>query len=167
MQRHARSARRFVLAASLATLAAAGPLVPTARAVQADEVLKDPVLEARARTISAELRCLVCQNQSIDDSDAPLARDLRLLVREKLTQGASDDQVIAFLVDRYGEFVLLRPSFSWHNALLWGGPFAILLAGGAVVWASARKRRPRSAPAALSPSERLALDDVLSSRGEH
>src|SRR6186997_2601566 len=88
-------------------------------AVQPDEVLANPALEARARELSRELRCMVCQNQSIDDSEAPLARDLRLLVRERLTAGDSDAQVIDFLVARYGEFVLLKPRFAWHNALLW------------------------------------------------
>ena len=87
--------------------------------MQPDEILSDSALETRARTLSGELRCMVCQNQSIDDSDAPLARDLRLLVRERLTKGDSDDQVIGFLVSRYGEFVLLRPPFEWHTAILW------------------------------------------------
>src|SRR5882724_7352075 len=91
-------------------------------AVQPDEILGDPVLETRARGLSKELRCMVCQNQSIDDSDAPLARDLRLLVRERLKEGESDQQVIDFLVARYGDFVLLRPRFNWHTALLWLGP---------------------------------------------
>jgi cytochrome c-type biogenesis protein CcmH len=129
-----------------------------ALAVQPDEVLSDPKLEARARSISAELRCLVCQNQSIDDSDAPLARDLRLLVREQLKTGASDSEIRSFLVARYGEFVLLRPSFNAHTLLLWLGPLAVLLAGGAVVWANAR-RKPRVVQA-LSEEERRALKDV-------
>src|SRR3954463_11503940 len=93
-------------------------------AVQPDEVLPDSALEARARTLSRELRCMVCQNQSIDDSDAPLARDLRLLVRERLTAGDSDAQVEDFLVARYGNFVLLKPPFEWHTALLWLTPAA-------------------------------------------
>ncbi len=109
-------------------------------AVQPDEVLADPKLEARARAISSELRCLVCQNQSIDDSDAPLARDLRLLVRDQLKSGASDSDIRTFLVARYGEFVLLRPSFNAHTLLLWLGPVLVLLAGGAVVWGNARRR---------------------------
>ena len=92
---------------------------PHAVAVQPDEILSDPALEARARALSKELRCMVCQNQSIDDSDAPLARDLRLLVRERLKAGDSDAQVIDFLVARYGEFVLLKPRFTSHTALLW------------------------------------------------
>jgi cytochrome c-type biogenesis protein CcmH len=101
----------------------------SALAVQPDEILADPALEARARDLSKELRCMVCQNQSIDDSDAPLARDLRILVRERLTAGDSDRQVLDFLVARYGEFVLLRPPFDWHTALLWmAGPLVLLLA---------------------------------------
>ena len=101
-----------------------------ALAVQPDEILADPALEARARALSQELRCMVCQNQSIDDSDAPLARDLRLLVRERLKAGDSDQQVLDFLVARYGEFVLLRPPFNWRTALLWLlGPLALLIAG--------------------------------------
>ena len=98
-------------------------------AVQVDEILPDPALEARARAISQDLRCMVCQNQSIDDSEAPLARDLRLLVRERLKAGDSDTQVVDFLVARYGEFVLLKPRMSWHTAILWGAPLAILIAG--------------------------------------
>src|SRR4051795_8151046 len=98
-------------------------------AVQPDEVLPDATLEARARALSKELRCMVCQNQSIDDSDAPLARDLRILVRDRLKAGDSDTQVIDFLVARYGEFVLLKPRFSLHTALLWLGPLAVLLIG--------------------------------------
>src|SRR6187397_3078929 len=98
-------------------------------AVQPDEVLSDPALEARARVLSQELRCLVCQNQSIDDSDALLARDLRLLLRERLKSGDSDQQVLDFLVARYGEFVLLRPPFTWHTLALWLAP-PLLLAFG-------------------------------------
>ncbi|HXQ07145.1 MAG TPA: cytochrome c-type biogenesis protein, partial [Bradyrhizobium sp.] len=98
-------------------------------AVQVDEILPDPALETRARAISHELRCMVCQNQSIDDSEAPLARDLRLLVRERLKAGDSDTQVVDFMVARYGEFVLLRPRMSWHTAILWGAPLTILVVG--------------------------------------
>ena len=93
------------------------------------EMLADPALEARARAVSKELRCMVCQNQSIDDSDAPLAHDLRVLVRERLKAGDSDPQVMDFLVARYGEFVLLQPPFAWHTAALWGLPPAALLVG--------------------------------------
>jgi cytochrome c-type biogenesis protein CcmH len=122
----------------------------TAWAVQPDEVLSDPALEARARVLSKELRCLVCQNQAIDDSAAPLARDLRLLVRERLTGGDSDQQVLDFLVDRYGEFVLLKPRFAWHTAVLWLGPPAVLL-GGALLLLVFGRRRSR---AGLSPAGR-------------
>ena len=100
-----------------------------AYAVQPDEIMADPAKEARARDLSRELRCMVCQNQSIDDSEAPLARDLRLLVRERLRGGDSDQQVMEFLVARYGDFVLLKPPFNWHTALLWLGPPAALVGG--------------------------------------
>jgi cytochrome c-type biogenesis protein CcmH len=109
-------------------------------AVQPDEMLKDPVLEARARTLSKELRCMVCQNESIDDSEAPLAHDIRVLVRERLTAGDSDQQVLNFLVARYGEFVLLRPPLSWHTAALWGMPPAVLLVGVVMLFVVLRRR---------------------------
>ena len=128
-------------------------------AVQPDEVLPDPVLEQRARRISAELRCLVCQNQSIDDSDAPLARDLRVLVRERLKAGDTDHEVRGFLVARYGEFVLLKPVFSLHTALLWLAP-ALVLAAGAAGLALAL-RRSKTPAAALSPDERAAVEAIL------
>src|ERR1700730_11887469 len=115
-----------LIAVVVLTLAAS----PFASAVQPDEILADAALEARARALSKELRCMVCQNQSIDDSDAPLARDLRILVRERLQAGDNDRQVIDFLVARYGEFVLLRPRFSWHTALLWLCPAAVVLIRG-------------------------------------
>jgi len=110
-------------------------------AVQPDEILPDPKLETRARGLSHQLRCMVCQNQSIDDSDAPLAHDLRVLVRERLKAGDSDPQVIDFLVARYGEFVLLKPRFEWHTVPLWLAPIAILLIGGAVLVVAVRRRR--------------------------
>jgi cytochrome c-type biogenesis protein CcmH len=110
-------------------------------AVEPDEMLSDPALEVRARALSKELRCMVCQNQSIDDSEAPLARDLRILVRERLQAGDSDRQVIDFLVARYGEFVLLRPRFSWHTALLWFGPATLLIAGACGLLVLARRYR--------------------------
>ncbi|MDP4021390.1 cytochrome c-type biogenesis protein CcmH [Methylobacterium sp. NEAU 140] len=119
-------------------LAAAVP----ARAVQPSEVLKDPALEHRAREISAELRCLVCQNQSIDDSDAPLAKDLRLIVRERLEKGDSDRAVLDYVVARYGEFVLLRPVFAPHTLLLWLTPALAVLLGGLGIWRLARRRAP-------------------------
>ena len=114
-----------------------------ARAVQPDEILPDSALEGRARTLSKELRCMVCQNQSIDDSDAPLARDLRLLVRERLKEGDSDRQVIDFLVARYGEFVLLKPRLALHTALLWFGPPALLCGGALALVLIARRRSKR------------------------
>jgi cytochrome c-type biogenesis protein CcmH len=115
--------------------------VPCAVAVEPDEVLSDATLEARARALSKEFRCMVCQNQSIDDSEAPLARDLRILVRERLQAGDSDGQVIDFLVARYGEFVLLRPRFSWHTAVLWLGPAAPLVVGACALLVLARRYR--------------------------
>ena len=140
--------------------------VPCAMAVEPDEVLSDATLEARARALSKELRCMVCQNQSIDDSEAPLARDLRILVRERLQSGDSDGQVIDFLVARYGEFVLLRPRFTWHTAVLWLGPAAMLLIGGCAVLVLARRYRVKSAAAAeaqqgLTAAEAARLSDVL------
>jgi cytochrome c-type biogenesis protein CcmH len=138
-------------------------------AVQPDEVLADPVLEGRARALSKELRCLVCQNQSIDDSAAPLARDLRVLVRERLTGGDNDQQVLDFLVARYGEFVLLKPRFAWHNALLWLGPPGVLIGGGLLLMMTARRRsRAASAPAgaeveALSAAEEARLAGLMQS----
>jgi cytochrome c-type biogenesis protein CcmH len=132
-------------------------------AVQPDEVLSDSTLEARARALSKELRCMVCQNQSIDDSAAPLARDLRLLVRERLTAGDSDQQVLDFLVARYGEFVLLRPRFNWHTALLWLIPPGALL-GGAVALFLVGRNRARPAKAgqeALTPDEEARLARLM------
>ncbi len=144
----------------LLVLLAAGPVL----AVQPDEMLADPVLEARARSISKEVRCLVCRNESIDDSNAELARDLRLLVRERLAAGDSDAEVFGYLVERYGEFVLLKPVFSTANAFLWlAGPIAFLLGLMAIV-AYHRTRRPRAAAnaAPLSKAEKQRLDDILS-----
>ena len=138
-------------------------------AVQVDEILPDRVLEARAREISHELRCMVCQNQSIDDSEAPLARDLRLLVRERLKAGDSDNQVIDYIVARYGEFVLLKPRLSWHTAILWGAPLAILLAGVFAIGLSVL-RRPAGATlaeaAALSEAERQKLSAIAPSHAD-
>jgi len=128
--------RHLLVVALLALLT-----MSTAIAVEPDEIISDPALEARARVLSKELRCMVCQNQSIDESEAPLARDLRVLVRERLQAGESDQQVIHFLVARYGEFVLLRPRFSWHTALLWFGPATILIIGAYGVLVLARRYR--------------------------
>ena len=136
-----------------------------ALAVQPDEVLADKALEARARALSTELRCLVCQNQSIDDSNAPLARDLRLIVREKLVAGESEDAILAFLVARYGEFVLLKPRFTMATALLWLGPFLVLLAGGIGIVLLARRRRVVENSAPLSADEQARLD-LLTRQGD-
>jgi cytochrome c-type biogenesis protein CcmH len=131
-------------------------------AVQPDEMLKDPVLEARARHLSQELRCLVCQNQSIDDSDAPLAHDLRVLVRERLSEGDSDRQVLKFLVARYGEFILLKPRLEWDTLLLWGLPPAALIAGLTALLAMARRRRAiEKAPLPLSDAEQRRLANLV------
>jgi cytochrome c-type biogenesis protein CcmH len=131
-------------------------------------VLSDPALEARARALSKELRCMVCQNQSIDDSEAPLARDLRMLVRERLQAGESDRHVIDFLVARYGEFVLLRPRFSWHTALLWLGPAAMLVIGACGIIVLARRYRANFHRAIteqdkLTAAEAARLSDILRS----
>jgi cytochrome c-type biogenesis protein CcmH len=131
-----------------------------ARAVQPDEVLPDPALERRARALSEGLRCLVCQNQSIDDSNAPLARDLRLLIRERLKAGDSDEQAVDFIVARYGDFVLLRPRFTPETWLLWIGPFGLLLVAGAIVYLR-RRRGGNEAEKALAPEEEAALRRVL------
>ena len=129
-------------------------------AVTPGEMLADPKLEARARAITTELRCLVCQNQSIDDSDAPLAKDLRVLVRERLKQGESDAQVRDFVVSRYGDFVLLRPPVKFETLLLWATPLVALAAGGAAIWIAFRRYRRAAAtlvPVALTPAERERL----------
>ena len=125
-----------------------------------DEVLSDPALEARARALSSGLRCMVCQNQSIDESDADLARDLRILVRDRLKAGDSDGQVIDYVVSRYGEFVLLKPRFEWRNALLWGAPVLLLVVGGAFMVRAARRRKAPET-AALSDEEKARLDAIL------
>jgi cytochrome c-type biogenesis protein CcmH len=139
-------------------LAAAG----AAHAVEPSEMLKDPALEARARAISKDLRCLVCQNQSIDDSNADLAHDLRLIVRERLTAGDSDQQVIAYLVARYGDFVLLDPPFKAKTLLLWGGPALVLLLGAGVIALAHRRRRTDvSPPVALSEDEQRRLAGLM------
>lgn len=114
--------------------------VPAVHAVQPDEIMGDPAKEARARDLSRELRCMVCQNQSIDDSDAPLARDLRLLVRERIAAGDSNSQVLDFLVARYGEFVLLKPRFEKQTMLLWLLAPVLLIAGGLALWLQIRRR---------------------------
>ncbi len=151
------AARR--MAALIALLAALSAGV--AGAVQPDEILDDPALEERARALSRELRCLVCRNQSIDDSDADLARDLRLLVRERLVAGDSDEEAMAFIVERYGEYVLLRPTFTGANLLLWtAGPAMLMLGfGGALIYL--RRRAAGRGPAPLSEEERRELERML------
>lgn len=129
-------------------------------AVQPDEVLKDPTLEARARSLSRDLRCMVCQNQSIDDSDAPLARDLRILVRERLTAGDSDKQVIDFLVARYGDFVLLKPPLTMQTVLLWFTPVLVLLIAGAGLLVWSRRRSADLSVAPLSAAEQARIDEL-------
>jgi cytochrome c-type biogenesis protein CcmH len=137
-------------------------LSSAAYAVDPDERLTDPALEVRARAISAELRCLVCQNQSIDDSNAPLARDLRVLVRERLSAGNTDAQVMTYVVERYGEFILLRPPFGRHTLLLWLGPLALLL-GVAMMLLKRAKKLPAAPdmPRPLSLDEQTRLNDIL------
>ena len=139
-----------------------------AYAVQPDEIMSDPAKESRARDLSRELRCMVCQNQSIDDSDAPLARDLRLLVRERIAAGDSNAQVLDFLVARYGEFVLLKPRLEPHTYLLWLLPPLALAGGGFALWMYSR-RRTRSATAEdqslrqLTPEEEARLEQLIAS----
>ena len=137
---------------------------PPAHAVQPDEIFADGALEQRARDLFRGVRCVVCQNQSIDDSDASLARDLRLLIRERLAAGESDEQIHGFLVARYGEFVLLDPPFRPGTWLLWASPGLALLAGGAIAWATLRRRRAGE-PVALTDDERDRLA-VLAARDE-
>ena len=154
---------RLALLRGLAVAAALASAAP-AVAVTPDEILPDPQLESRARGLSHQLRCMVCQNQSIDDSDAPLAHDLRVLVRERLKAGDTDPQVIDFLVARYGEFVLLKPRFEWHTAPLWLAPIVLLLVGGLTLFLAVRRRRNGAAtpqaPAPLSRSEQARLAEL-------
>jgi cytochrome c-type biogenesis protein CcmH len=147
---------RLLLALALVAALAPGP----AHAVRPDEMLADPGLEARAREVGAELRCLVCRNQSIDDSDADLAHDLRVLVRERIKGGDSNDQVVAYVRARYGDFVLLRPPFEIATLLLWGGPILILLLGGLAIVRFYRGREEVTSPP-LSAEERRRLAAAL------
>ena len=147
-----------VLAAVFVLLVGSG----AARAVEPDEILADPTLEARARDVSAGLRCLVCQNQSIDDSAAPLARDLRVIVRERLQAGDTDDQIRAFLVQRYGDFVLLKPPFEASTLLLWGTPFLVVVLGGAALLFRKRDEEPRLP---LTLAEQARLDALMEDPG--
>jgi cytochrome c-type biogenesis protein CcmH len=137
-------------------------------AVQPGEMLANPALEARARALSQQLRCMVCQNESIDESDAPLEHDLRVLVRERLQAGDSDAQVLDFLVARYGEFVLLKPRLSWHTAALWGLPPGVLLAGIVLLLVGAARRRGRAQEleaAKLTAAEEAHLQRILAEGG--
>ena len=152
--------RRIALIAILFALLAPG----AAFAVRPDEMLKDPALEARARHLSEELRCMVCQNQSFDDSEAALAHDLRVLVRQRLEAGDSDRQVLDFLVARYGDFVLLKPPFKLDTLLLWGLPPLALLAGLAGIAVMARRRKmPSEAPQPLTPQEQEKVATLVGS----
>jgi cytochrome c-type biogenesis protein CcmH len=138
--------------------------LPAAHAVQPDEIMSDPAKESRARDLSRELRCMVCQNQSIDDSDAPLARDLRLLVRERIAAGDSNSQVLDFLVARYGEFVLLKPRFERQNMLLWLLAPLLLIGGSLALWLQIRRRARNGAdlPAPpLTPDEEARLAALM------
>ncbi len=136
--------------------------ISAAQAVEPDEILSDPALETRARDVSAGLRCLVCQNQSIDDSAAPLARDLRVIVRERLQAGDTDDQIRSFLVQRYGDFVLLKPPFEVSTLLLWGTPFLVVVLGGAVILF---RRRDGEVHHPLTLSEQAKLDALMEDPG--
>ena len=153
--------KRTLLALAIVAMAASA-----AHAVQPDEIMSDASKEARARDLSRELRCMVCQNQSIDDSEAPLARDLRVLVRERIAAGDSDAQVIDFLVSRYGEFVLLKPRLNSHTWLLWFLTPLALAGGGISLWANGRRRAQSGAgqdPALLSltPEEEARIDRLI------
>ena len=150
---------RTIAGASLVWLAVAG----SAAAVEADEILADQKLETRARAISAGLRCLVCQNQSIDDSNAPLAKDLRVLVRDRLKSGDSDAAVVGYVVDRYGEFVLLKPRLTLQTLLLWGSPLLLLGAAVAMLWRTRRQGHAGAATATvpLTREEQAKLDQIM------
>lgn len=161
----ARRIRRASLLSGVLLAVVIGLAALPAKAVQPDEVLQDAALEARARDISAGLRCLVCQNQSIDDSDAPLAKDLRVLVRERLKAGDTDQQIEDFVVARYGEFVLLKPRLEPHTLLLWFATPAVFLAALLIVVLAYRRRSTTaSAPAALSEAEERKLKSLLDDR---
>lgn len=152
-------ARALLAALLLAALAAGGP----ARAVNPDEMLDDPALEQRARDLSANIRCMVCQNESIDDSNAPLARDLRILVRERLEEGDTNEEVLDFLVARYGEFVLLKPRVSANTLILWAAPALLLLLGGALAVTLFRRNRSVAAapPPPLTEEEKAELERLV------
>ena len=153
---------KHIIAGAFAIAVLAGS--SAACAVQPDEIMSDPVKELRARDLSRELRCMVCQNQSIDDSEAPLARDLRLLVRERIAAGDSDAQVIDFLVARYGEFVLLKPRLESHTLLLWLLPPSTLAGGGLALWLNTRRRTAKAQDdplIKLTPDEEARLQRLI------
>jgi cytochrome c-type biogenesis protein CcmH len=149
--------KRFLFA--VLAIAAMQPL--PAFAVRPDEMLKDPALEARARALSSELRCMVCQNESIDESDAPLAHDLRVLVREHLQAGESEAAIRQYLVARYGDFILLKPPFKAETFLLWLTPLLVLVLGGAGIALVSRRRSQAVAPLELNAEEQARLADLL------
>lgn len=157
--------RRFLASLMVVGTLVLGAGVMPALAVNPDEVLDDPVLEGRARALSAQLRCMVCQNQSIDDSNAELARDLRVLVRERLVDGDTDAAVIDYVVSRYGEFVLLNPRVALKTYLLWGTPILLLLAGGVAIFVYTR-RRGVPAGQTLSADEEARLQALLKAGDE-
>ena len=151
----------------IALAAMLGLAASSALAVEPSERLADPALEARARAISGELRCLVCQNQSLDDSNADLAHDFRVLIRERISAGDSDAQVLQFMVRRYGDFILLKPPVKPGTYLLWFGPFAVLALGaiGAALYLRRSRRLPRPMLAPLSADEQRKLDKLLAEDG--
>lgn len=150
--------RRLILAAAMAFAALSGPVL----AADPSEMLKDPALEKRAESLGHNLRCLVCQSESIEDSNADLARDLRIIVREQISQGKSDDQVVKFVVDRYGDYVLLKPPFKLTTLALWLGPFVLLVIGLVAALSFYRRRSGvPAAPAPLSAEEKRRLDALL------
>ena len=157
--------KKYAQAILVATALSAVIWPATVFAVEPNEMLPDPALEARARALSQGLRCLVCQNESIDDSGAPLAHDIRVLVRERIKAGDTDQQVIDFLVARYGEFVLLKPPLSWHTAALWGLPPGLLLIGIVVMVVMARRRAEVPATGALTPAEEARVEQLLREKG--
>ena len=154
--------RALFVAIAFAVEIAATP----ALAVHPDEMLSEPALEARAEQVGRELRCLVCRNQSIEDSEADLAHDLRVLVRRRIAAGDSDEQVIGYIRSRYGDYVLLRPPFEPATLLLWGGPLLILLLGGLAIGRFYRRRTAEPAPAALNPDEQRRLSGILGGPAE-
>jgi cytochrome c-type biogenesis protein CcmH len=157
--------RQMLSAGLLASLLLTGPSTASF-AVRPDEMLSDPALEARAEAISRDIRCVVCQSESIEESDADIAHELRVIVREQLKAGASDDQVRAYLVARYGDFVLLKPPFKAKTALIWTGPFLLLLGAGIGIYLYYRRaKRMEAAP--LSAAEQVRLETFLKAHDDH